>query len=87
MVIFGVFPNKGYADPLPLSLIQFLWVMRNVLKRMKDQFSIFIYRVIVKNSSKIGDKSDHDDHNSKNKIRKNLKFYFSFYPVDSASFI
>ena len=28
-----------------------------------------------------------NDHNSKNKFRKNLKFHFSFYPVDSASFI
>ena len=42
--------------------------------------------VFVKNSSKIG-WHHKNDHNSKNKNRKNLKVCFSFYTVNSESFM
>ena len=64
--------------------------MRYVLNRMKNQFSDYFlsYR---ENSSKIMailvQKIIKDEHNSKNKNRKNLKFGFSFYSTDSRSFM
>ena len=55
---FRVFPNYGYANTLPPRppsvLIRFLWMMRNVLKHMKNQFYDISFEKIVKNSSKIG---------------------------------
>ena len=45
---------------------------------------IFIFRVIVKNSSKIDGFQNKNGHNSKN---KNLKLGFSFYSADCGSFM
>ena len=57
-LLSGLFPTKDMqTPPLPSVLILLLWKMRNVLNRMKNNFPIFmilIFRVIVKNSSKIG---------------------------------
>ena len=36
-----MFPNYEYADLPPLEMAIFTWKMRNVLKRMKNPFSIF----------------------------------------------
>ena len=57
--IFEIWSSLGFFRTKNMSwvLIQFLWVMRNVLIRMKNQFPIFIFRVTVKNASKIGDKN------------------------------
>ena len=63
-------PNLWYADPLPSVLIPLLWKMRNVLNRMKNQFSDFFSSSYRENSSKIYIFFVKNDHNSKNKNRK-----------------
>ena len=84
-----VFSQLRICRPPPSILIQFLWMMCNVLNRMENEiifYAIFIFRVIVKIHRKLTifkTKKTKNDHNSKNKNRKNLKFDFSFYSADS----
>ena len=57
--VVGFFPIKDMQtpSPSPLEVVRFLWKMRNVLNRMKNKmifFSIFIFRVMGENLSKIG---------------------------------
>ena len=60
-------------------------------KKTKKNSPIFIFRVIVKNSSQIGmltlQKWPKNDHNSKNKNRKNVKygFFLSIQPIPDFS--
>ena len=71
--------------PTPSVFIRFLWMMRNVLKRMKNQFSNFYFSSYRENSSKIGVMgSQKNDHSSKN---QNRKCDFSFDSADSISFM
>ena len=50
---FGSVPTND-MQTLPSVFIPLSWNMRNVLNRMKNQFSIFIFRVIVKINRKLG---------------------------------
>ena len=49
------FPIRDMQTPpsIPSVLIRFLWMMRNVLKRMNKQFSDFYFSIYRENSSKI----------------------------------
>ena len=78
------FQTKDMQTPLapPSVLIQFLLMMRNVLKWMRYQF--FELWGTKKNW---GTKMTKNNHKSKNINRKNQKFDFSFDSVDSTSFI
>ena len=74
-------------DRSPSVLIRFLWMMRNVLKQMKNQFSNFSDFLFFELTLKIHRKLRYkNDHNSKNKSWKNPKFDFSLDSADSASF-
>ena len=78
--------NSALSVLIPLS-----WMMRNVLNRMKNQFSdLYFSSYREKFIESCGDdvtKWPKNDHNSKNKNRKNLKFYISFYSADFWSFM
>ena len=88
--IFGFFRRTkgGIQTPPPSEVVRFLWKMRNVLKRMKNDinfFSNFYFSSygwkFIKNWGNFEYKYD---LNSKN---KNLTFGFSFYSADSRCFI
>ena len=72
---------------LPSVLIRFLWMMRSVLNRMKKILRFLFSELSWKIHQKLEWWRHKNDHNSKNKIRKNLKFNFSFDPADSGSFM
>ena len=50
----GPVPTKDMQTPLSSVLIRFSWKMRNVLNKWKINFSIFIFRVIIKIHRKLG---------------------------------
>ena len=86
----SVLSQPRICRPLPLEMERFSGEMWNVLNRMKNEiffFSFFIFRVIVKIHRKLGWWRHKNDHNSKNKNRKNLKYGFSFNSADSGSLI
>ena len=83
----GTFPKYGYADPYPSVLSRFLWIMRNVLERMKNLFSDFsnlYFSSYRENSSILRWFEYKNDHSSKN---KNWKIDFSFHSAHSAYFM
>ena len=68
----------------------FLCKMHNALKRIKNQFSVFlsfIFRIIVKIHRKLGWFEHKNDRNSKKKNQKNRKFDFSLDSAHSSSFM
>ena len=68
--------------PCPLSFDPVLWMMRNVLERMKNQFSGFYFPSYRENSSKIGLMTSHkwpkNDHNSKKYKSEKSEIWFFF---------
>ena len=65
---------------LPSVLIRFLWMMRNVLKRMKNEFSNFYFYELasMKIHQKLGGFEYKNDHKSKTKIAKIWNSIISF---------
>ena len=71
IVDIGSVPTKDIQTPrVHIVLIPLSWKMRNVLNRMKNQFSDFYFLSNLENSSKIG-------VIWVKKNRKNLQFEFS----------
>ena len=85
----GTFPKYGYADPYPSVLSRFLWIMRNVLERMKNlfsDFSNFYFSSYRENSSILRWFEYKNDHSSKNKNRKILNLIsLSIQPIPHLS--
>ena len=50
----GFFPTKDLQTPPPSVLIRCLWMLNNVLERMKKTFSNFYFSSYCENSLKIG---------------------------------
>ena len=76
--------------PYPSSLIRFLWMIWNMLNRMKNEIifysDFYFFELSWKIHRKLGWWCHKNDHNSKNKNRKHLNLGFSFYSADCGFF-
>ena len=86
-IVSGPLPIKKYADPplAPLSsplsfdpVFMDVWMMRNVLKRMKNKFSNIYFSSYRENSPKIGVMSDDVTKINLTRKIKIGKIFFSF---------